>query len=46
MKISVGDTFTTRKSGVTGVIREIHEKDSGRVVLLLDTEDGERYTTI
>ena len=46
MKISIGDTFTTRKSQVTGVVREIHEKDNGRAVLLLDTPDGERYTTI
>lgn len=46
MTLTIGDTFTTRKSGVTGVIREIHEKANGHYVLLLDTDEGERYTTV
>lgn len=43
--IKIGDTFTTRKSQVTGVVREVHERN-GQTVLLLDTPDGERYTTV
>lgn len=43
--LTLGDTFTTRKSHVTGTIKEIIEK-GGQTVLLLDTPDGERYTTV
>ena len=46
MTLSIGDTFTTSKSQVTGTILEIIEKDSGQMVLLLDTPEGERYTTV
>lgn len=46
MILSIGDTFTTRKSHVTGTILEIIEKDSGQTVLLLDTPEGERYTSL
>lgn len=42
MTITVGDTFTTRKSGYTGIVTDIIERN-GRVVLELD---GERYTTL
>lgn len=44
--LTIGDSFTTRKSHVTGTILEIIEKDSGQMVLLLDTPAGERYTTV
>lgn len=43
--IAIGDTFTTRKSHVTGTVAEIIERN-GQTVLLLDTPDGERYTTV
>lgn len=46
MALTIGDTFTTSKSQVTGTILEIIEKDSGQMVLLLDTPAGERYTTV
>lgn len=42
----VGDLFTTLKSGVTGRILEIVENSSGSVRVKLDTEQGERWTTV
>ena len=44
--LTVGDSFTTTKSHVTGTILEIIEKDNGQTVLLLDTPEGERFTSI
>lgn len=40
--LTVGDTYTTAKSGYTGTITDIIERN-GRVVLELD---GERFTTV
>lgn len=45
MKITVGDSFTTRKSGVTGTVMEIIEKGK-QVVLRLDVDGTERFTTV
>lgn len=42
----VGDLFTTLKSGVTGTITEIVKNASGSVRVKLDTDKGERWTTI
>ena len=39
---SVGDMYTTAKSGYTGVITDIIERN-GRIVFELDSE---RYTTL
>lgn len=44
--LTIGDTFTTRKSHVTGTIKEIIEKDSGQTVLLLDVNGEDRYTSL
>lgn len=41
----VGDTFTTLKSKVTGVIKEIHPSESGSTRLLLDVNGKDRWTT-
>lgn len=41
---SVGQTFTTAQSGVTGVIKEVHPRSNGEV-LLLDVNGSERWTT-
>lgn len=41
----VGDTFTTMKSRVTGVIKEITPIDKKTVRLLLDVNGKDRYTT-
>ena len=43
--LTIGDTFTTRKSGVTGTIQEIIEKPFG-YVLRLDVDGVERFTTV
>ena len=43
--LTIGDTFTTRKSGVTGTIQEIIEKPYG-YVLRLDVDGVERFTTL
>jgi len=42
----VGDLFTTLKSKETGVIKEITPNASGSVRVRLETENGERWTTI
>ena len=43
--LTIGDTFTTSKSNVTGTIKEIHERTYGSV-LLLDVNGEERFTTV
>ena len=43
---SVGDLFTTQKSGVTGTIKEIVSNEGNRIVVLLDVDGDERYTTV
>jgi hypothetical protein len=42
----IGDTFTTRKSHVTGTIKEIIKRPDGHTVVLLDVNGEDRYTTI
>jgi hypothetical protein len=41
----VGDTFTTQKSKVTGVITEINPQANGNVRVKLDVNGSARYTT-
>ena len=41
----VGDTYTTQKSKVTGVITEITPQDNGNVRVKLDVNGKARYTT-
>lgn len=41
----VGDTFTTQKSKVTGVIKEITPQANGNVRVALDVNGTTRYTT-
>jgi hypothetical protein len=43
---AVGDLFTTLSSGVTGTITEIVSNASGSVRVKLDTDKGERWTTV
>ena len=42
----VGDLFTTLKSKETGVISEIIQNASGSVRVRLETDNGERWTTV
>ena len=41
----VGDTYTTQKSKVTGVISEITPQANGNVRVKLDVNGSTRYTT-
>ena len=41
----VGDTYTTQKSKVTGVIEEITPQANGNVRVKLNVEGKPRYTT-
>ncbi len=41
----VGDTYTTQKSKVTGVIEEISTLANGNVRVKLNVEGSTRYTT-
>ena len=42
----VGDLFTTLKSKETGVIKEIIPNSSGSLRVRLETDNGERWTTV
>ncbi len=44
--LEVGQTFTTTKSGIVGVIKEIHAKPNGVNRLLLDVNGSERWTSV
>ncbi len=41
----VGDTFTTQKSKVSGIITEITPQANGNVRVKLDVNGAPRYTT-
>ena len=41
----VGDTYTTQKSKVSGVIQEINPLPNGNVRVKLDVDGKPRYTT-
>lgn len=42
----VGDLFTTQKSKVTGVIKEIQPINANSTLVLLDVDGEERFTTV
>jgi hypothetical protein len=42
----VGDLFTTQKSMVTGTIKEINPITASATRVLLDTPEGDRWTTV
>jgi hypothetical protein len=44
--ISVGSSFTTRKSQVTGIVKEIVENANGSHRILLDVGGVDRWTTV
>jgi len=46
MNINIGDTYTTTKSKVTGVVEEIFEKSFGTVLRLSLPNGDTRYTTV
>ena len=45
--IEIGNTFTTAKSGVTGVVQEIVKNASGSARVRLELSNGDtRWTTV
>ena len=43
--LEIGQTYTTAKSGVVGVIKEIVANSTGTQRLLLDVNGEDRWTT-
>lgn len=46
MNITIGETFTTQKSGVSGVVQEIVENKNGTFRVRLDVAGQPRWTTV
>ena len=44
--LEIGQTYTTAKSGVTGVIKSVDNHPSGVMRLLLDVNGKERWTSV
>ena len=44
--LEIGQTLTTAKSGVTGVIKAIDNHPSGVSRVLLDVDGSERWTSV
>ena len=45
MNATIGQSFTTQKSGVTGVVQEIVENKNGTYRIRLDVNGQDRWTT-
>ena len=46
MNAVVGETFTTQKSGVSGVVKEIIKNANGTSRVLLEVNGADRWTTV
>ena len=44
--LEIGQTFTTEKSGVTGVVKAVDNHPSGVSRVLLDENGTERWTSV
>jgi len=44
--LEIGQTFTTEKSGVVGVIKGVDNHPSGVARILLDVNGSERWTSV
>lgn len=44
--LTIGSSFTTRKSGVEGTITDMVQNDNGSWRICLDTAEGIRWTTL
>ena len=44
--LEIGQTFTTEKSGVVGVIKAVDNHPSGVARVLLDVNGSERWTSV
>ena len=43
---TIGQSFTTQKSGVTGTVQEVIENKNGTYRVRLDVNGSERWTTL
>jgi hypothetical protein len=46
MNITIGETFTTQKSGVSGTVQEVIENKNGTFRVRLDVNGQDRWTTV
>jgi hypothetical protein len=46
MNAVIGQSFTTQKSGVSGVVQEIVENKNGTFRVRLDVNGQDRWTTV
>ena len=46
MNAVIGQSFTTAKSGVSGIVQEIVENKNGTFRVRLDVNGSERWTTV
>lgn len=46
MNAVVGETFTTQKSGVSGIVKEIIKNANGTSRVLLEVNGADRWTTV
>ena len=46
MTAVIGQSFTTAKSGVTGIVQEIVENKNGTYRVRLDVNGSERWSTV
>ena len=46
MKLEIGQTFKTTKSGIEGIIKAIDNHPSGVMRVLLDVDGAERWTSV
>lgn len=46
MNITIGETFTTQKSGVSGTVQEIIKNANGSTRVRLSVNGADRWTTV
>lgn len=44
--LTIGSSFTTAKSGVTGTVKEVVENKNGTKRVRLDVNGSDRWTTV
>jgi len=46
MNITIGETFTTQKSGVSGTVQEVIKNANGSIRVRLSVNGADRWTTV
>jgi hypothetical protein len=46
MGINIGETFTTQKSGVSGIVQEVVKNANGSSRVRLSVDGQDRWTTV